>query len=778
MSIKEQFYNRRPLALFDPRGALRLDPRYTFTRGSSATFIDSSGIIRTAAANEPRLTYDPATGDSLGLLIEKQRTNHIRNNTMQGAVAGTPGTLPTNWSSTNNLDIATEIVDVGIENRINYIDIKFFGTTTGLTQQNIFFGPSNHIAAIDGQDWTASCWVKLVAGAPTNTSGIMLAVHARNSGFTFVNSLFDFILPVNSTLTRYSFSGITAGAIIAYVQPMIRFTADSNVAIDFTLRIGLPQLEQGASTTSVIPTSGSAATRSADILALNNQELPSTGSIYIDARTTSAGADETLLSVANTSDEKLTLAIRATPELFNSPALVYEIDDNFEPALPFPIPIAGDQRNLITFGETNTHYQVGFSRQTPTLASAVPENLNRLGIGHDVTDPTKGFNGTISRLYLWPGEIPPEIARGLVRGDFQLIDAASPNLLTPDAHSLVFNTQGLTLTGDRKVTFQLLGANNSVTIDWGDGTSEAYSGAAANTTISHTYAVAGLYLVQITGPFENIRFSFANSQAGDLVAVRQNSPDWTPTSLLDLYNGAALLPNDIFDNFPATASITNWSRAFLNLSALTTFPLLNTSAATSLLDTWFDCSGLTAFPQIVTNNVTTFAGAWFNCSSLTTFPQLDTSSGTTFQDTWLGCSSLTTFPQLDTSSGTNFQGAWFSCSSLTTFPELDFSSTIGDAGSGSNGFEGTWRSCASLADFPAGRFDNVAATNFAFAFTSCALTAQSIENILISINTANTSNGVLDLDGGTNAQKVNWTQAANDAYDALIARGWTITFRA
>jgi hypothetical protein len=61
------------------------------------------------------------------------------------------------------------------------------------------------------------------------------------------------------------------------------------------------------------------------------------------------------------------------------------------------------------------------------------------------------------------------------------------------------------------------------------------------------------------------------------------------------------------------------------------------------------------------------------------------------------------------------------------------------------------------------------------ALASCALTAQSIENILVSINTANTSNGNLTLSGGTNANTSTWSTAANNAYIALVGRGWTIT---
>jgi hypothetical protein len=69
-------------------------------------------------------------------------------------------------------------------------------------------------------------------------------------------------------------------------------------------------------------------------------------------------------------------------------------------------------------------------------------------------------------------------------------------------------------------------------------------------------------------------------------------------------------------------------------------------------------------------------------------------------------------------------------------------------------------------------------TAFASTFLNCALTAQSIENILTSLVTNGQSNITLGLSGGTNATKSTWTTAANDAYDTLISRGWTITFRA
>ncbi len=56
-------------------GATTLDPRIAFTRSSSGTYINSSGVIQTASTDVPRLDYSPTTLAPLGLLIEEQRTN-------------------------------------------------------------------------------------------------------------------------------------------------------------------------------------------------------------------------------------------------------------------------------------------------------------------------------------------------------------------------------------------------------------------------------------------------------------------------------------------------------------------------------------------------------------------------------------------------------------------------------------------------------------------------------------------------------------------------------
>lgn len=188
------------------------------------------------------------------------------------------------------------------------------------------------------------------------------------------------------------------------------------------------------------------------------------------------------------------------------------------------------------------------------------------------------------------------------------------------------------------------------------------------------------------------------------------------------------------------------------------------AGVTSFANYWRGMNRITSFPLVNSSLVTSFLAAWYECTSLTSFPLINTSSVTSFYLAWYDCHGLTSFPLINTTAGTNFESAWNRCSSLTSFPQLNFSAgTI---------FLNTWYMCSSLSNFPANMFDTCMATNFTNAFFTCALTQTSVDNILISINTANTSNGTLNMTGGTSATP---SSAGLAAKAAMVARGWTIT---
>ncbi len=235
----------------------------TFTRASTATYFDSTGTLQSAAIDSPRLDYNPSTLAAQGLLIEESRTNSIRNNTMVGAVAGTPGTLPTNgWAYFSTAGLTTSVIGTGTQNGINYIDLRLNGTTTSTFIVLVF--DSVAAAASSGQVWTESFWVSLVGGSTANITSVN--INLRQTGGA--TPTFDTPFTPTATFTRVAGSGtLTTGATGAYAA--LAMFCNNGAAIDITLRIGLPQLELGAFATSVIPTTTTALTRAADVASVN-----------------------------------------------------------------------------------------------------------------------------------------------------------------------------------------------------------------------------------------------------------------------------------------------------------------------------------------------------------------------------------------------------------------------------------------------------------------------------------------------------------------------------
>jgi hypothetical protein len=68
-------------------------------------------------------------------------------------------------------------------------------------------------------------------------------------------------------------------------------------------------------------------------------------------------------------------------------------------------------------------------------------------------------------------------------------------------------------------------------------------------------------------------------------------------------------------------------------------------------------------------------------------------------------------------------------------------------------------------------FDTCAATNFTQAWTNCALDQTSVDNILVSLDTAGQSNGTVNIDGGTSAAPSATGLAAKVS---LEGKGWTV----
>jgi hypothetical protein len=249
-------------------------PAIAFTRASNATFFDAAGTLQTASNDAPRFDHDPATAGnpSRGLLIEEARTNSIRNSQAGGStngVIGSGGAMPTNWiiSGQNINGLSAEIVGTGTEDGLSYMDLKISGTPTSSASVGLNTESGTQIVASNGQTWTGSTYIKLQAGANTNAS-YRAYLTGRDSGGAVVAGQTTTVVfvPTSATLTSQRITGTRTFSDAAIARTTYNFEViyTSGQAIDLTLRIAAPQLEQGAFATSYIPTTTAAATRAAD----------------------------------------------------------------------------------------------------------------------------------------------------------------------------------------------------------------------------------------------------------------------------------------------------------------------------------------------------------------------------------------------------------------------------------------------------------------------------------------------------------------------------------
>jgi hypothetical protein len=92
---------------YSPATGLRekaLSDIVTFTRASTATYFDAKGVMQTAASGEPRIDFDPETGECKGLLIEESRTNFLT----YSQEFGNSIWVKTNMTTTANAAIALD----------------------------------------------------------------------------------------------------------------------------------------------------------------------------------------------------------------------------------------------------------------------------------------------------------------------------------------------------------------------------------------------------------------------------------------------------------------------------------------------------------------------------------------------------------------------------------------------------------------------------------------------------------------------------------------------
>jgi len=385
----------------------------TFTRASSGTYVDSAGVIQTALTDAPRFDHNPTTGESLGLLVEEARTNSLPNSTAQGAVAGSPGTAPTGWIVTGDANgISREIVGTGTEDGITYIDIKYSGTSTGAGSFNLIPSAVNTIVAASGQSWTGSAFVKLQAGTLVNVINPLMGINGRSTAGASIEAAFNSFNPTTDSLKTQRRTVTIALANASSERVTTTVFGGSYVsgdAIDFTLRIGLPQLELGAFATSVIPTTTAAVTRSADVASITGTAFSSwyrqdEGTVFADVASIYNGGRYFMFDNGTVSER---WEIRYSSYVAVGSSWSNNIQDVAANTNVTSILLASNIRTAFANASNNAAIASnGIGAQLGTdSSSTMPASQSRFLIGSFQGTGTYA-NGSIRRLTYWPARLP------------------------------------------------------------------------------------------------------------------------------------------------------------------------------------------------------------------------------------------------------------------------------------------------------------------------------------------------------------------------------------
>ncbi|MEK7992893.1 MAG: hypothetical protein AAB403_03715 [Planctomycetota bacterium] len=220
--------------------------------------------VRGTMSFSSTLTEAVTTGDTLLRTIGRTLSdamlfgppvNGIRNNSMQGAVVGTPGTKPTNWNFGGLAGLSSQIVAIGTDiDGIDYIDVRYYGTTNATGGYFFVFESTSAIASAQNQTWTESAYIAVVAGTTANLTNfafdaVSYPVGNDNGGSNFLSSL-------TSTLQRFSFTVTIPQAANQFIQPRIVFGCNNASAVDVTFRVGWPQMERASAASPPIRTAG------------------------------------------------------------------------------------------------------------------------------------------------------------------------------------------------------------------------------------------------------------------------------------------------------------------------------------------------------------------------------------------------------------------------------------------------------------------------------------------------------------------------------------------
>ncbi len=379
----------RDKMLFNSTGSIPI----SFSRGETnptpnrATYVGSDGLLKTAAANEPRFDHNPITGESLGLLVEEARTNNVLHSAYNVS----------SWAQSVGAGLSVQtglLAPDGSNTAVRFINT---GPTYGYTRISF----PNLTTSPTGISYTVSFYAKLNA-IPSN-NGVYNTDIGDEGGLNYYSSL---IVGQWVRITR------TVNKTDSSLYKNFADIINGGTA-DWDITIWGAQVEAGSSATSLIITIGAANTRPVDNANITGDTFNTfytrgPGSLYTEAYAT-LGIDQQYLTISTAAG-----SLRPRKTSTNNYSLMAR-DGSTRDAVQVPSPsLTNNQLIKIASAYNDNDVTVSGGGQSIVTASVLTlAPYDRLDIGPWVGGVCPSC--TIRRVTYWPSRLSNTILSNLSR---------------------------------------------------------------------------------------------------------------------------------------------------------------------------------------------------------------------------------------------------------------------------------------------------------------------------------------------------------------------------
>lgn len=343
-----------------------VDNQITYSRASSATYFDSSGVLQTAAVDEPRIHYLQDGSGYYGFYVEGSSTNICKySDELSNAV----------WNKTVAEDITVEENIDSLMPGVNWSTVTVSNTSHSIWQ----------ILTVSAETtYTISFYAK--RGTLTDCK-YRVWDNSNSATIVALTSYYNEINSSNWTRVELTFT-TPVGCAEIFFWPL------RESGVTGTIYLGGFQIEQQSFATSYIPTTTASASRAADVASIDLTKVSwfnsSEGTLYIYVAMSSDENIQRIISIDNNSTTDRIELITIDNDSFQGTVRENSIGTCFA-TTPGSVDLTTVNEAAFGFKENNAASAINGSVTTTDTTVTMPNNLVKFRIGRDVQGLYPGF---------------------------------------------------------------------------------------------------------------------------------------------------------------------------------------------------------------------------------------------------------------------------------------------------------------------------------------------------------------------------------------------------